>query len=132
MCIPSATSAIEPNKRPPTISAIIMAPQSQITAHVFRSLLSCSSPRKTCECWCAIALLITPSLLEVGADHFQQLLGGVSVECVRVLADIDQMRANVVLYHLRHQSGHRPPCARDQVHDLFAARFAIECPFDGL
>ncbi len=46
MCSPSATSAMEPNIKPPTISAIIIAPQSQITAQVRRSLASCVSPRK--------------------------------------------------------------------------------------
>ena len=40
-------SAIEPNNEPPTISSSIMAPQSQMTAHVLRSLFSCPSPRKT-------------------------------------------------------------------------------------
>ena len=39
--------AIEPNRKPPTISAIIMTPQSQITVHVLRSLFSCPSPRNT-------------------------------------------------------------------------------------
>jgi hypothetical protein len=42
------------------------------------------------------------------------------------------MRANMVLDHFRHQSGHCPPCASNQVHDLFAARLAIECAFNGL
>jgi len=32
-CSPSATNAIDPNRRPPPISAHIIAPQSQITAH---------------------------------------------------------------------------------------------------
>ena len=44
---PSAISAIEPNSQPPTISASIMAPQSQMTAQVLRSLFSCPSPRNT-------------------------------------------------------------------------------------
>src|SRR5271154_5708475 len=47
MWSPSATRAIEPNIRPPTISAIIMAVQSQITSQVLRSLFSCPSPRNT-------------------------------------------------------------------------------------
>ncbi len=50
MCIPSATSAIEPNIRPPAISPIIIAPQSAITAQVRRSLFSWPSPRNTWLC----------------------------------------------------------------------------------
>src|SRR5277367_4667064 len=66
MCRPSAMSAIEPNSQPPTISAAIMAAQSQITAQVRRSLFSWPSPRKTWlwnNGWAPAALL--PSLTEV-------------------------------------------------------------------
>src|SRR5262249_40693637 len=47
MCKPSATSAIEPNRMPPAISAIIMKLHSAITNQVRRSLRSWPSPRKT-------------------------------------------------------------------------------------
>ena len=50
MCRPSATRAIEPNSKPPTISSAIIAPHSQITAHFRRSDLSWPSPRKTWLC----------------------------------------------------------------------------------
>ena len=45
MWSPSAISAIEPNSQPPTISAAIIAAQSQMTAQVLRSLFSWPSPR---------------------------------------------------------------------------------------
>ena len=45
ICKPSATSAIEPNRKPQTISAIIMTVQSTITIQVRRSACSCLAPR---------------------------------------------------------------------------------------
>jgi hypothetical protein len=41
---------MEPNSRPPTISAIIMIPQSHMTAQDLRSLFSCSAPKNLWEC----------------------------------------------------------------------------------
>src|SRR5215469_16680512 len=97
MCRPSATSAIEPKMRPPTISATIMAPHSQITAQVLRSLFSCSAPRKLCECRsdAAVPLVLFMAIsIEIGSNHFEQLIGS-----------IDQTRTHVVLDHLGHQPG---------------------------
>ncbi len=45
--VEAIASAIDPNTRPPMISATIITPQSQITAHVLRSLFSWPSPRNT-------------------------------------------------------------------------------------
>src|SRR6266478_9956949 len=56
MCKPSATSANEPYKLPPTISTTIIAPHRTITAQVLRSFFSCPVPRKTCVCTSDIAL----------------------------------------------------------------------------
>src|ERR1700676_2521459 len=56
MCKPSATSANEPYKLPPTISTTIIAPHRTITAQVLRSFFSCPVPRKTCVCPSDIAL----------------------------------------------------------------------------
>ena len=50
MCQPSATTAIEPNSVPPTISATIIAAVSATTNQVRRSCLSCLAPRKTWPC----------------------------------------------------------------------------------
>src|ERR1700688_4414957 len=83
MCRPSATSAIEPNSRPPAISAIIMAPHSQITAHVLRSLFSWPSPRKT---WLwdvenpGLTLLLMAASFQVATDDCEQLLGRLVVQ----------------------------------------------------
>jgi hypothetical protein len=42
------------------------------------------------------------------------------------------MGADVILDHLRHEPGHSATRARDQVHDLIAARFTVERALDGL
>src|SRR5271168_1373698 len=105
MCMPSATRAIEPNRRPPIISAIIMVPQSQITAHVLRSLCSWPAPKNTWECrgddGAAPMACITDHSFEVGSDDFKQLLSCLGVERLRMLLGINQMRADVFLDYLR-------------------------------
>src|SRR5438270_8322031 len=120
------------------ISATIMAPQSQITAHVLRSLLSCPAPRKTwwcklwlCKAWLrkawlckaapAPSLSVMVSSLQVGVDHFDQLIRGIRVKRARILLAVDQMGADVVFHHLRHQARYAAANARDQVHDALAA-----------
>ena len=70
--------------------------------------------------------------LEIGSDYFEQLLGGFSVKCSRMLLRVDQMRVDVILNHFRHQSRYRSPHTGDQVHDLFTASLAIERTLDGL
>ena len=60
---------------PPTISAIIIAPQSQITAHVLRSLLSWPAP--------SITLLSIFLLIACG---FRKLAGH-GVECQAMAAE---------------------------------------------
>src|ERR1700726_1872662 len=109
MCRPSATSAIEPNSRPPTISAIIMAPQSQITAHVLRSLFSCPSPRNT-WLWkgegAALLLSIMVSSFQIGADNFEELLRRFGFQSAGMLFGIDEMCADVIFDDLGHQTGH--------------------------
>ena len=70
--------------------------------------------------------------LEIGADDFEQLLGGLSVKCARMLFRVDQMRLDVILNHFRHQSRYRSPHTGDQVHDLFTASLAIERTLDSL
>src|SRR5665213_1142431 len=69
MCKPSATSAIDPNRKPPTISASIIAPQSQITAHVLRSLFSCPSPRNTWLCKAGAAPLLLSIIARLISDR---------------------------------------------------------------
>jgi len=112
-----------------------MAPQSQITAHVLRSLFSWPAPRKLWECPSgALELMLSLMVcsLEIGSDYFEQLLGGLSVKCARMLLRVDQMRVDVILNHFRHQSRYRPPHTGDQVHDLFTASLAIERTLDSL
>src|SRR5882724_9583839 len=57
MCKPSATSANEPYKVPPTISTSIIALHKTITAQVLRSFCSCPAPRKTWLCPSDVALI---------------------------------------------------------------------------
>ncbi len=45
---------------------------------------------------------------------------------------VDQMGADVVFDDFRHQAGHGAAHAGDQVHDLFAAGFAVERALDRL
>src|SRR6266404_6427021 len=134
MCRPSATSAMEPNSRPPTISAIIMAPQSQITAHVLRSLFSCPSPRNTCW-WesegVTLLLSIMAPLFQISADDFEQALRRFAVQGPRMLLGIDEMRAHMILDDLGHETGHGSPRSGDEMHDLLAAGLAVEGALDG-
>jgi len=70
--------------------------------------------------------------LEIGSDYFEQLLSGLSIKCARMLFRVDQVCADMVLNHFRHQPRYRSPYPRDQVHDQFTARLAIERTLDGL
>ena len=45
---------------------------------------------------------------------------------------VDQMRSDVVLDDLGHQTRHRSARAGDEVKDLVAARFCVQRPFDRL
>jgi hypothetical protein len=74
---------------------------------------------------------VAPSF-EIGSDYFEQLIGGLNIKRARMLLRVDQMRADVILNHFRHQSRYRPPYPGDQMHDLFTASFAIECTLDSL
>src|SRR5205085_12258818 len=47
---PVGHSAIEPNSKPPTISAIIIAVASATTAQVLRSCSWCFLPKNACSC----------------------------------------------------------------------------------
>src|SRR5258708_5766968 len=134
MCRPSATSAMEPNSRPPTISAIIMAPQSQITAHVLRSLFSCPSPRNTCW-WKGEGVMLLRSIMapsfQISADDFEQALRRFGIQGPRMLLGIDQMRAHMILDDLGHQTGHGTARSGDEMHDLLTAGLTVEGALDG-
>jgi hypothetical protein len=74
---------MEPNRRPPPISAIIMIPQSQMTAQVLRSRFSWPGARKTCECGEDDLDEVVPVMvdsLKIGANDIEQLLGGIGSE----------------------------------------------------
>jgi hypothetical protein len=60
------------------------------------------------------------------------LLGGIRVECAGVRGRIDQMGADVVFDHLRHQARDRPANASDQVHNALAASFGFKPALDGI
>ena len=70
--------------------------------------------------------------LEIRSNYFEQLLGGLCIKCARMLFRVDQVCADVILNHFRHQPRYRPPHPRDQVHDLFTANLAIERTLDCL
>src|ERR1051325_8007281 len=130
MCRPSAMSAIEPNMRPPTISAAIMRVHSTITAQVRRSLRACPAPRKTWLCARPEATrstsLMRASLLQVRVHHVDQLLGRLGVERYGVLLRPDQVIAHVILDHLGHQPGDRAADADDLMHPRLAAGLVAE------
>src|SRR5271154_2755228 len=127
--MPSATSAIEPKRRPPTISAISIAPQSQMTAQVLRSLFSCPSPRKMWLCSDPVLSLIGTSL-QIGANHVQEFFRRLDVQRLGMFFGVDEMRAHMILDHFGHQARGRSAHGGDQVHDLFAAGLFVERAFD--
>jgi hypothetical protein len=49
-----------------------------------------------------------------------------------MLLRVDQMRADMILHHFRHQPRYRSPHPSDQVHDHFTANLLIERTLDGL
>src|ERR1700739_3950866 len=101
MCRPSATSAIDPKRTPPTISPIIIALQSTITAQARRSFARWLEARKTCVCAPGAPVVrgsaIGRLLFQIGSHHRQQVLGRLGVEGVGVLLPIDQVRVHMVL-----------------------------------
>src|SRR5665213_146475 len=135
MCKPSAMRAIEPNNKPPTISAIIMAPQSQITAHVLRSLVSCSAPRNTWlwkgEGASLLGSIMAPSF-QIGADHLEEVFRRVLVQSPRMFVRVDEMCAHMILNHLGHETGHGAARAGDEMHHLVTSRFSVEGALDSL
>src|SRR3546814_1143807 len=69
MCMPSASSAIDPVSQPAIISTTIIPAVSATTQSVRRSCASCASPRKICSCaWAALVLECTRQLLFVMRD----------------------------------------------------------------
>src|ERR1700677_28604 len=139
MCSPSATSAIEPKTRPPTISATIMTLQSAITAQVRRSFFSWPSPRKT---WLWVPGNVSaigsshplrfwePASFEVGLHGLDQLFG--AARALGVLDRIDDVKADMILDHFGHQAVHGPARSDDQVQHGRAALFIFERALDRL
>src|SRR5580704_12422746 len=83
ICRPSATSANEPNRPPPTISTPIITPHSAITPQILRSFCAWPVPRKT---WLWPFGKATPatvftaaSLFEVAVDDIQELFTGLDI-----------------------------------------------------
>ena len=112
-----------------------MIPQSQITAQVLRSLLLWPGAKKIWEWVEDGSTTLVPGMvcsLKIGAYHFEQLLGGLGVECPRMLVGIHQMSSDVLLDNLCHQPGHGSACPCDEMHDLIATGLAVEGAFDSL
>lgn len=57
---------------------------------------------------------------QISPDHREQLLNGGIIQGAWVCVGINQMRPNMVLYNLCHESRHSRAGARQQMHDLFA------------
>ena len=107
MCRPSATRAMEPNSRPPTISSSIIALQSQMTAQVRRSDASCPSPRKMWLCpvgSCVRISAMVGLLLRIRADDIEELLDGVRGQRARMQLGIHEVGPDVVLDHLGREA----------------------------
>ena len=58
--------------------------------------------------------------LEISVDHFDELIGRVSVQRAGILVGVYKMGADVVFHHLGHQSGDAATNARNHVHDALA------------
>src|SRR5580692_4596824 len=128
MCKPSATSAIEPNSRPPMISATIMTAQSAITAQVRRSFLSWPSPRKT-WLWLAVDMtLVLAASLQVGLHGLDQLFG--TARPLGVFHRVDDVEADMVFDHFGHQAVHGAARRDDQMQHRGAALLAFERALD--
>src|ERR1700688_3880848 len=83
MCKPSATSANDPYKLPPTISTIIMMLHKTITAQVLRSFCSCPVPRKTWLCPSDIALI----RFSIGSSKTYWTSSGAAFIALKILRD---------------------------------------------
>src|SRR6266700_2355203 len=72
------------------------------------------------------------SSLEIGVDHFDQLIRRVRVKRARILLAVDQMGADVVFHHLRHQARDAAANAGNHVHDALAAGLLSQRALDRL
>jgi hypothetical protein len=63
-------------------------------------------------------------------DYFDELVRRLGVKRGRIPLGIDEMGANVVLDHLRHQAGNAAADARDHVHDALASGLFGQRPLD--
>jgi hypothetical protein len=69
---------------------------------------------------------------QICADDIEKLLGRFCIERAWMLIGIYQMRAHVIFDDFGHEAGHRPACAGEEVHDLFAVRLIVERPLNCL
>jgi hypothetical protein len=74
----------------------------------------------------ALLLSIMVSSFQIGADNIEELLRRFGSQSVGMLFGINEMCADVILDNFGHQTGDGPPRSGDEMHDLFAASFAIE------
>ena len=70
------------------------------------------------------------SSLQIGVDHFDELIRRLGVKRAGIPVGVDEMGADVVLDHLRHQAGNAAADARDHVHDALASRLFGQRPLD--
>ena len=69
---------------------------------------------------------------QIGPHDIEQLPRGVPVERAGMFLVINKMCQDVVLDHLGHQPGHGAARGGDEMHDLLAARLALQRPLDSL
>src|ERR1700756_4829417 len=121
MCRPSATSASEPKRLPPTISAPIIALHSAMTIQVLRSLSSWAAPRKMWSCpapKAASSKLLMFLSFEVAMDYFDKLLGSAAGFVSRFR--IDKVGSDVVFEYHSEQPIHRASTTRDLLEHVHA------------
>src|ERR1700748_1033111 len=68
--------------------------------------------------------------LQIDMNDVDELIGRLGVQRARIPFRVDQMRSNVVLDHLGHQSCDAAADAGDHVHDALAFGLFGQCPLD--
>src|SRR3984885_15365730 len=66
----------------------------------------------------------------MGVDHSDELVRRLGVKRARTPLGVDEMGADMVLDHLRHQAGNAAAYARDHVHDALASCLFGQRPLD--
>src|ERR1700733_6879727 len=131
ICRPSATSANEQNRLPPTISTTIITPHRKITAQTLRSFCSCPLPRKTWLCpsrnGVSLAVFTAEPLFKIAVDNIEELLAGLDIRgCA------GEMGLYMILYDLAQQAIHRSAAAGNALQYVRATDLLFQRALNGL